>query len=127
MEANPRPAGGGKVSSACPHHLVSDEGDTRWAQQEAFGREQAACVAEEIQVRHKAQESQGLPRQLGTPAPNGPKIPSADKGILSATGSSRQVGGCKPEEESPDPSTLISPGAFLSTFLWSLNASGTLY
>lgn len=36
----------------------------------------------------------GTSPTAGNPSP---KIPSADKGILSATGSSGQVGGCKPE------------------------------
>lgn len=79
------------MSSARPHRLISEEGDRSRAQQEALGREQGACVTKEMQVRRKAQEIQGLPRQLGTPAPNGPKIPSADKGILSAT-RSKQAG-----------------------------------
>lgn len=42
-------------------------------------------------VSNLGQEIQGLPQSLGTMAPNGHKIPEADKGILSATGSSEQT------------------------------------
>lgn len=95
----PGPAGGGgrKVSGACPHHLISEEGGRRRARQEALRRERGACVTKEMlsktQGSDLAQEIQGLPQQLGTLAPNSPKIPSADKGILSAPSSSRQLGG----------------------------------
>lgn len=68
-------------------------------QQEALRREPGTCVTKgilnHIQGSDSVQEMQGLPQQLGTPAPNGPKIPSADKRILCAAGSSRQVGGWK--------------------------------
>lgn len=84
------------MSSTCPHHLISEEGGGRWVHQEALQRgARNLCHqkdAEQDTGSDLAQEMQGLPQQLGTPAPNGPKIPSADKRILSAIGSSWQVG-----------------------------------
>ena len=65
--------------------------------QKARRRELGTCVTKRMLSKTPGsdlvQETQGLPQQLGTPAPNGPKIPSGDKGILSAAGSRGQVGG----------------------------------
>lgn len=104
------PAGGRQVSS------VSEQGGGRQVPQRALRRELGTRVTKGMLSKTPGsglvQEIQGLPQQLGTPAPNGPKIPSADKGILSAPGSSRQVGGWKPEGESLHLSALIGQVVF---------------
>ena len=50
-------------------------------QQEALCKGPGTCVTKgmlsKTQGSDSVQETQGLPQQLGTPAPNGPKIPSA--------------------------------------------------
>ena len=80
-----------------PSHLISEEGGGRQVQQEALCKGPGTCVTKgmlsKAQGSDSVQEMQGLPQQLGTPAPNGPKIPSADEGILSAAGGSRQLEG----------------------------------
>lgn len=124
----PRPAGGGQVSSLS---LRQRGWRRRQVQQGALQRELGACLPKGrlsyAPGSNWVQEIQGLPQQLGTPAPNGPKIPSADKGIVSTAGSSGQVGGCEREGENLDLSTLIGPGIFLSTFPKSLDGSRTLH
>lgn len=83
--------------TALPDHLISEEGGGRQVQQEALCKGPGTCVTKgmlsKTQGSDSVQETQGLPQQLGTPAPNGPKIPSADEGILSVAGGSRQVEG----------------------------------
>lgn len=108
------PAGGWQVSS------VSEQGGGRQVPQRALRRELGTRVTKGMLSKTPGsglvQEIQGLPQQLGTPAPNGPKIPSADKGILSAPGSSGagrrlETGGGKPASFCSD-----WPGSFWGTF-----------
>lgn len=105
----PRPQEAGRRTPA--HTAAQLAGRRGRRRQEALRREQGARVTKEMLSKTPAsdlaQEIQGLPQQLGTPAPNSPQ--NTLSGYRESLG--RWVGGW-----SPDPSAPISPGAFPGTF-----------